>query len=457
MSKLFTVSILAIFLFSSQALAQSQTNAMHFDGVDDYIQAPLASSLLVGSGGFSISCWMKPENTAPSFPNFDGIIGFRNESDFDFYILQLTATNTECRFRNSSGVQFDLNTSGLVVNDWNHYTFSYDGSMLRLFINGVQADSATANGTVNNLNVPFNMGLLQFQSTNFYYQGSLDEVALWSKGITAQEANCIYKNEIDTNSTGLVLYYKFDQGKPNANNTTITMVDDSKNNIDGFLNSFALNDTVSNFVDGIINFNSADTVICEGSTINFGSQTISAIGEYSEIFIDNEGCDSTVYLTVHPAVDTSAKQNGFTITATVIGGGYQWVDCDNGFAPIAGETNQSFTATVNGNFAVLITENGCTDTSSCFSITGLTIDENQLKSNIQLYPNPVTDKLIVEFNQDISNISISLVNALGQEVVEEFIPTQNNVELNLNELNAGIYFLHVCKLDETATFRILKE
>lgn len=449
---------LILFVFSSTlSVAQSQNNAMHFDGMDDYIQVPNASSLITGASMVSISCWMKPENTAPGFPNYDGIVGFRNELDFDFYILQLTSTTTEARFRNSSGINYDLVTPGLVVNDWNHYVFTYNGSMLKLYINGQIADSTAASGTIVNPSVPLNMGLLQFQATNFFYNGSLDEVTLWNKALTAQEVNCIFKNEIDTLSTGLVLYFQFNQGKAGGNNTTIQTIDDSKNNINGFPSGFALTGTTSNFVDGIINFNEADTSICEGSTINFGSQNITAIGEYTEVFQDSEGCDSTVYLTVLPAVDTSAKQLGFTITSTVIGGLYQWVDCDNGFAPIPGETGQSFTATANGNYAVLITENGCTDTSNCFAITGLSIIEGGLKSEISLYPNPVTDKLYIDFNQDVSKVTISLVNALGQVVVDEFVPSSNNVELNLNDLDVGVYILHVCKVDQTAAFRIVKE
>ena len=48
---------------------------------------------------------------------------------------------------------------------------------------------------------------------------------------------------------------------------------------------------------------------------------------------------------------------------------YQCLDCDNSMSIIAGETNQSLTALSNGNYAVEVTANCCTDTSACVTIT----------------------------------------------------------------------------------------
>ena len=69
------------------------------------------------------------------------------------------------------------------------------------------------------------------------------------------------------------------------------------------------------------------------------------------------GCDSTVTTTLLvDTVDVSITQNVYELTANNNLGTYQWIDCDNGNQPIAGETNQTFTATENGNYAVIITE-----------------------------------------------------------------------------------------------------
>jgi hypothetical protein len=75
----------------------------------------------------------------------------------------------------------------------------------------------------------------------------------------------------------------------------------------------------------------------------------------------------TLYVTVI-IVNTSVTQTGSTLIAGANGAIYQWLDC-NGLTPLSGQTYQSFTATAPGSYAVIVTQNGCSDTSACFSTT----------------------------------------------------------------------------------------
>src|SRR5690606_25933768 len=77
-------------------------------------------------------------------------------------------------------------------------------------------------------------------------------------------------------------------------------------------------------------------------------------------FEDNEGNVSTLDQNVIiSGVDISTSLSGLTITATNSSAtSYQWIDCSDD-QPISGETNASFTATVNGSYAVILTEDGC--------------------------------------------------------------------------------------------------
>lgn len=91
-------------------------------------------------------------------------------------------------------------------------------------------------------------------------------------------------------------------------------------------------------------------------------------------FDDGNGNVSTQTQNVlNPTIDNTVTVNGPTIMANQTIAAYQWVDCDSAFAPISGETNQSFTAIVTGNYAVEINVLGCVDTSACelIDFTGL--------------------------------------------------------------------------------------
>lgn len=70
-------------------------------------------------------------------------------------------------------------------------------------------------------------------------------------------------------------------------------------------------------------------------------------------------CDATVNYTAGYALEAS----------TAVTQNYQWVDCNNNFTPIVGETSSSFYPFFNGNYAVIVTGSGCSDTSICFAYT----------------------------------------------------------------------------------------
>lgn len=71
----------------------------------------------------------------------------------------------------------------------------------------------------------------------------------------------------------------------------------------------------------------------------------------------------------------AATQNGPQLNANQTGVNYQWLDCDDNNAIVSGETNQSFTPAVTGNYAVEVTMNGCVDTSDCFLVDYTGIEE----------------------------------------------------------------------------------
>ena len=122
-------------------------------------------------------------------------------------------------------------------------------------------------------------------------------------------------------------------------------------------------------LDLTINPQSTSSIIetaCESYTAPDG-QVYNSSGNYSSTIPNAAGCDSVISidLTINPLPSNDVTQNGATLTATQTVAAYQWVDCDNDFAIVTGEINQSFTPISTGNYAVIVTVNGCSDTSDC--------------------------------------------------------------------------------------------
>ncbi len=214
--------------------------------------------------------------------------------------------------------------------------------------------------------------------------------------------------------------------------------------------------TSGTYYDTIPNQWGCDSLLTILATINYASSStdvITACNSYTwidgntytannntatHILTNAAGCDSivTLNLTIN-TVDVSVTQNSTILTANVTGATYQWLDCDNGYAVINGETNQSFTATQNGNYAVEVLQNNCTDTSSCYSVTNVSVVQLENDNLFRLYPNPVSSILNIETN---NNISIKIVSILGETIVEKKLLTGKN-SIDVSTLATGIYFI----------------
>jgi len=213
----------------------------------DYVEMINTSTVIANKTAFSMSCWVYPgANT-----NHGGIIGFRNNTDADFYLLQLQNTNNiEARFRNSSGVNYDIIAANtLDFNQWQHLAFTYDGSYIRLYKNGNLVDSTAANGTITQTTQSFNLGILDYQGSPFHLNGRLDEIRLWDVALSQNEIIGWMCTPIDLthpNYSNLMGYWKLNDG----NGTLVS--DASPNSLDGTLYNATWNLSTSCFGSTII-------------------------------------------------------------------------------------------------------------------------------------------------------------------------------------------------------------
>ena len=146
-------------------------------------------------------------------------------------------------------------------------------------------------------------------------------------------------------------------------------------------------------------------------------------------------------------VDIGVSQAGAVLTADATGATYQWLDCDNSNSEIAGETNATFTATATtGNYAVVVTENGCSDTSACFLVDFTSVSEYS-NNNVTVFPNPANG----EFNVSIEGVNENTVTLLildlqGKVIINEVVAITNGVALqnvNISETESGIYIVRI--------------
>lgn len=164
-------------------------------------------------------------------------------------------------------------------------------------------------------------------------------------------------------------------------------------------------------------------------------------GNYQTILEAANGCDSTIYLNLTiEKVNVAVTNNQNVLSAQASGLQYQWVDCNADMKPIPGATNQSFVATENGNYAVIIIDGNCSDTSSCEAITTIGIRENSLREVVVIYPNPSSGKFSIEFEKALSDIELRIISSSGKQVLYDNKPQATNLNYSL-EIAPGQYFV----------------
>lgn len=437
--------LLVACLFVAQSLTAQVQNGFDFDGVDDYLGQPNGSASLAGLSAFSMACWVQPTNASPAFPNFDGIIGYRNESNADFFILQLSAVNFEARLRNSNGQAFTITSPTCQLNQWQHIALIYTGSQLRFYHNGVLSQSISASGTINNPNVEFNIGRIPFQTTPFWLQGKVDEVGIWSRALSDTEVLCLARQKLDSSMAGLVHYFPMDEGVAGGNNGILPYVTDIKSNNHAFFYGAALTGATSNFVTGTQQITQIADSACQGSQYSLHGRQFLVPGVYDYRIAATEGCDSAIHLQLTARqLNVGVSQNRELLTATnTQASAFQWLRCDQNFAPIAGANSASYQALANGQYAVAITEQGCTDTSACFTVSTVSV-ETEVSSSFRLFPNPATEQLFIDWPSHIQVKSLRCFHISGTEV-----PINNQSEpnqtwrLDVATLPPGFYLIEV--------------
>ena len=155
------------------------------------------------------------------------------------------------------------------------------------------------------------------------------------------------------------------------------------------------------------------------------------------------GCDSTITLNLTiNTVNVSVTPNEPTLTANLAGAQYQWVDCNNNFQPISGATQASFTPASSGNFAVVITSNGCTDTSMCYFVTNSGLDQLENERPFILFPNPSNGHFQINSNKVFNHTFIRVINALGTLVFNQEYGPGSLFDFNINQ-PAGVYYIEI--------------
>ncbi len=187
--------------------------AYSFNGSTDYIDIGNDISLKM-TEKLSISVWVKPD----VFPlsSYHNIVSDHGDGNNKTKVLRFYKDAIEFLLGPEGSTEARYVFPNSIANKWQHITATYDGSFMRLFVNGSIVDSVSRTGTITANPLPLLIAKSHF---NEFFPGSIDEVKIYDRPLSNTEI----KQEYDSTRNPLVAYYPFNG---NAN-------DESGNGHDG--------------------------------------------------------------------------------------------------------------------------------------------------------------------------------------------------------------------------------
>lgn len=227
-------------------------------------------------------------------------------------------------------------------------------------------------------------------------------------------------------------------GKFYNNSGTYFQTLKSKNGCDSTINlTLVINRSVTNTITKI----TCDTFILNGTPYVLR-------GSYIQNFKTNNGCDSFLNLIMKESkLDNSVSQVGSVLTSNANNTKYQWLNCNNSYLPITGETNKIFSPKTNGKYAVKVKKNFCEDTSNCYIVNSIGIIP-LTKIGFEIYPNPNSGMFEIKiYNSKNSECSIEIFNSTGQSILKNCKTTNKEIRVNLSDQSDGIYYIKLSNKD----------
>jgi len=220
--------------------------ALHFDGTNDNVSIPGIANLQLDN--FTLESWFNP-STSANFPALPSALIAKGSGGFPDYFIATGSSSRKLTVGFYSGASFvgATSTTDLAQNTWYHVAGTFDGTTLKIYINGVLESSVPAGG----LHPRVTANALSLGLTNAvqYLNGALDEVRVWNIARSCEEIRQYRNCELAGSEPGLVSYYKFNQGTAGGNNAGVTtLIDAAGGDNNGTLSNFGLNGATSNWV-----------------------------------------------------------------------------------------------------------------------------------------------------------------------------------------------------------------
>jgi predicted ribosomally synthesized peptide with SipW-like signal peptide len=161
---------------------------LSFDGINNYVEVADSSSLNIASQ-ITMEAWIKPLTTISSTNSNMRIIDKQNA-----YYLLFDYPGANGRLKlilRIGGNYIDLSstTNNWNAGQWYHIVGTYDGSMMKIYVNGALENSKSITGDIENTHYKLFFGTRAVSgiATNMFFDGVIDEIKIYNRSLNDTE------------------------------------------------------------------------------------------------------------------------------------------------------------------------------------------------------------------------------------------------------------------------------
>jgi hypothetical protein len=376
--------------------------------------------------GFTVSIWALKD---PSI-SLTHLIAKRPQGaqNFNWHIadwegLQFTATS-------APNVFGAISTQSTNTQTWDHIVGIYNNGLWQLYVNGILLSSVQSSFFQSDVDTPVTIG----NSGGWGgFLGSLDDLAIWNRALTADEVLALY------------------------NGCNVTPIAIAGNNTPGAFSTSTY--TCDNNAGSTYNWTVSNGVIAGGQGTNsvnilWGAE---GVGSVSVVETTADGCvgDAVVFdvnvqcVVSGNAIDGPVGPEAFSNSTYTCNGAansnYQWT-ITNGVI-VSGQGTSSVTvlwaSTGIGNISVVeTTAEGCVGTTLSQDVVVVPVSVEEFTTAISLFPNPATTELNLQTTAELIGSDLIIFDALGKQIHKQQI-ISTNTRINTSAFAAGNYVVKV--------------
>ena len=169
----------------------SNSYSASFDGSSDYLTGTVGA--LNSLSAFSTSCWFRYQGSLGGFTHI------MLSGGGGWYVWVKGTTSIEYAFGSTNSKTYTTPTLSNAT--WYHLATVHDGTSATLYLNGSSLGTQTVNAVGSTSGNTFNIG--RYSTGSYYWNGYLDEVALFNRALTSSEVSNIYSSKAYLNLTAL--------------------------------------------------------------------------------------------------------------------------------------------------------------------------------------------------------------------------------------------------------------